>query len=685
MFVPYNNGTVENINGIDINIPPVGWVPDWYTGTGELIESPILFQEFEKSEQYWRRPFDIRQYDVARKKEKSIQATNAKYLDDSLEMMRRVEWQRRLNGIWMMINGEPVYITGLHYFYMTYWKLDDGYPSYRITDREFFLFWQYCVEDDDCMGMVEATKRRQGKTYRSGAVLFEPISRTKNKVGGIQSKNDTDAQINVYRNAVINPFKFVPDFFKPIYDEDKGANPKGELAFNKTFRKGDSVLDSAEEELNSVINYGSAKTHEYDGKKLYRYIGDECGKVKDIDVYERHRVVRFCLLVDDRIIGKALYTTTVEDRKYGGENFEVLWKASDQKNKINGRTESGLYKYFLPAHRAMNYDKYGVPDEKKNMDIIIATRKQLENNAKELAAEMRRNPLSENELFMTDSTKCPFNVLVLTDTLNYCRNLPGDSTELAIRGDLVWATKDVKAIWVPNNINGKWMMSYIPPEAHQNNVYDNGRDENRYEPLNDIRFTIGCDPVSHGIEAEHGGSNAAAVVFRKLDINHRPELSDNFTADYLFDPDDPEEFYEDMIIACFFFGCKIHIEKQKFDIFNHFKKRGYRKFVMDRPENTLGSDKVKQNFIDSPGTPASTSMIEFYIDRLKFHWAKKGRYCRLPRLLEDSLRFTYVTRTKHDLTVASGYAVVGAEAPIDVKADPIPISKFFDMAGRGGY
>jgi len=683
MFSPFAGGTIEKIQGLKIHIPPVGFVPDYYSWNGEIISTEILFSDRPKEEQHWRRPghhndlpFDLKSYNAARASEIKMQKANPDFKDEKLSIIKKIEWQRRLNGVWFMNNGTPTYLPGIAYFYLMHWRIDIGAPEYRITDREFWLFWQYIVEDPDSLGILEATLRRGGKSWKAGCIDYEYTSRTKNAQAGIQSKTDDDARKSVYAKIMYS-FKNLPDFFKPIFDEDKGANPKGELSFAKTIRKGDNVSDFFDTELNSVIDYRAASPMAYDGSKLHRYIADECGKLEKHDVYERHGIVKFCCQVGSDIIGKCVYTTTVEDKDKGGAGFEVLWNASDPAKKVaNNRTESGLYKFFMPADRAMNFDVYGYPDTKRNLKELLAKRKSYENNPKELAAYIRKEPLNENELFMTDSQKCPFNVMELTKVKEYCMNLTGDDVEdLEIQGDFIWDIVDEKAMFVPNEMSGKWFVNFLHIEAQQNRVSRNGFDENKYAPENDERFAIGCDPVNSGSEAVHGQSKAAAAVFRKYDMNHRENRSDTFIADYVFDPDDPSDFYEDMIIACHFFGCKIHIENQKFDIYNHFKRRGYKQFIMTRPENTTMD--IKKKIEGTLGTSASSSIIDLYITRLKTHIAKRGHALRGKRMIQDFLKFTYDTRGQRDLTVAAGFAILAAEAPYEPKADPTPIHKMW--------
>ena len=41
------------------------------------------------------------------------------------------EFRRREEGFWFMNNGKPTYITGTHYMYLQWSKIDVGAPDYR--------------------------------------------------------------------------------------------------------------------------------------------------------------------------------------------------------------------------------------------------------------------------------------------------------------------------------------------------------------------------------------------------------------------------------------------------------------------------------------------------------------------------------------------------------------------------
>lgn len=686
-FLPFKGGGKEFIQGLEIQIPPVGFVPDYYSGSGELIKSDILFADKKPRDQKWQRQLLPDWYDKKLRNEFIACQSNPEVRDDDLQQVRKLHWQRRLNGVWIMVNGNPVYLTGKHWFYMNWWPLDTGYPVFRENDRKQAYFWQYCVEDSNCGGMIEATKRKNGKTYRAGCYQFEYSSRIKESLMGIQSKTSNDARDQVYMFSIITPFKKLPDFFRPIYDTAQGALPKTELAFRHTSVKGkESRMQNFEGELNTIIDWRASDLKAYDGPKLKGgYIGDEVLKTTICNVYERHGVVKECCMEDGEFIAKMYYTSTVEkdeDKQSKKENdaAEKLWRDSNQDERVGGRTITGLFRYFTPSYETIYWDEYGYPLIEKAKEYYFVERKRLEGDPKALAGYIRRNPFTQEEMFMSDSDQCPFNVMALQDALRHCHNLPFDSIELEVRGDLIWKEKDKEAMWVPNNQNGKWYLSWIPDASQRNKVKDSGRDsDTRFSPLNDERFGFGCDPVSSGKEAEHGSSSAAAAIYRKFDI-HDEERSDTFVADYVFDPDNVEEFYEDMIIACFFFGCQMHCEKNKFDIFNYFKRRGYKEFMMARPGNTFaGVDKVGEQ---EAGTYASEPIIELYINRLKTFWATRAKSVRNKRIIEDALKFRYSTRGKRDLTVATGFTMLAVEKPYEPKYAPVDVLKIFKYQRR---
>jgi hypothetical protein len=644
MYRSHRYGTKQNINGIVVTVPPNGNV--YNILTNEWEKRDILKRSSKKENQYWERPLPPDNYESKRKKEIAAQKTNPEYYNPELQNYRNQEWDRRLNGFWFYNNGIATYVTGLHYFYLVHWKIDVGYPHFRITDLQFFYFLEYVVQDPNSLGMIEVTKRRQGKTMRAGAFLFELTSRSKNKNAGIQSKTYEDAKENVFAKGVVMPFKYLPDFFIPIYDTEKGQTPKGELRFFKTNKRGandDIFLEKIE--LESSITFKLADKFAYDGMKLHRYLADEAGKTKNVDVYDRHQVVQFCLQQEENIIGKALYTTTVEEMEDGGASFKQLWQASNQeKLDGNGRTKSGLYQYFMPAYRTLFYDQYGFADEEKAREYYTNARAALADDPRALASYIRKNPFTIEEAFFSEAESCLYDALAINkqmETIGWT-----DEKELYLRGEFMWdkAERDTRVVFKETS-NGKFLINKklnVFDDFSYNDIQEYGT---KKAPKNNAKFAMGVDPFDHSIITSKG-SDGACYVFRRYDA--ADELSETFLVEYLNRPDTAEIFYEDMIKLVHFFSCQALIEDQKIGLIKYFEARGYEKFLFRIPNS------IKYGISASQKTHQQIAeQTEIYINENLHKVVFKN-------LLQDWLLFDIKNTTKFDAAMSSGYTLIAA-------------------------
>ena len=406
MYNGIEGGNSIEIQGLNCNIPPEGYV--FNLATKKLESRGIYKRSNNPEDQYWERvPLPHWYKEIIKKEDlydKKRKEDDPAFYDEQLENYKKQEWDRRLNGHWFMNNGKATYLTGSHYMYLQWFQIDIGYPRFRIPDLEYFYFLQYVIEDPECMGMLEITKRRFGKTFRGGLFLYEYITRTRMTNGGIQSKTGMDAK-KVFAKAVISPFKKLPRFFRPEYDMSLGVTPKSEIRFQQTNVRGKKAEDNLDkEELGSMIDFQSADTIAYDGQKIHRYFSDEWAKTTEVNIYDRHEVIRYCLLDDEgRIIGKALYSSTVEklDTERNGiqDSARNLWKDSDQCNKQeNNRTPSGLYRFFMTADRAKNFDIFGFPDVEKTIKEILADRESVKHNLRSLTKRIKKEARTIEEV-----------------------------------------------------------------------------------------------------------------------------------------------------------------------------------------------------------------------------------------------------------------------------------------------
>ena len=673
MYDKIEGGSIIDIQGLKCNLPPEGYVFNIIT---KQIEFRGIYQKSElNTEQYWKRiPLPswymdtMKKWDEFDKKKKDDES---EFYNENLEEFKKQEWDRRLNGFWYMNNGKPLFLTGLHYLYLQWWPIDIGYPKFRMPDLEKFYFMDYCIQDPLCMGMLEVTKRRFGKSFVAGLFVSEYITRTKMTNGGIQSKTGSDAK-KFFAKTVVNPFRRLPKFFRPEYDMSLGVNPKSEMRFQKTNVRGKKAEESIDkDELGSVIDFQSADAVAYDGQKLHRYVADECGKTTEVNVYDRHEVVRYCLLDDEgQIIGKALYTTTVEKlttEKDGVQDaFKLLWEESNQdKRQDNGTTSSGLYRFFMSAKRTRNFDDFGFPDEDKTLDMILADRETVKNNPRALSARVRKEPLTIDEAFSTDSDKCIFNVMNIGARESYLKDNPVLKRHILFYRDI-----DQIVRW--RNITDKeedfhWVITQFPKQGEENkHVYD----IKTRKPSRTSDGAIAIDGYSNSQGGKYG-SKASAWIGRRYDLLN-PETTGKAIGHLYGRPQIKETLHEQVLLAAEFYGYQAWYEHNSDDYLSYFRDRGRVGYLGSYPMSTIDPSKreTAERHKGFPTTPFSLTKqtdvgimyFESHIDSIDFE-----------NLLEDAKKFDPNNRTDFDITVSFLMLIVCLMEPIQkqIKREPL--------------
>ena len=647
MYLPITGGKKLHIQGLDCWIPPVGKLQS--LKTGEFIDMPVEGTELKKDDQVFRFVEYPEDWENKLRKEARVQETMPDYIDTELENFRVREWTRRKYGYWFMLDGKATYITGLHYWYLNYYDIDtkSGHPDYRDPDRLELYFRQHCDEDPCSLGMMTVTRRRAGKTYKGGAWMLDRTSQNKKVNGGIQSKTRTDAQ-KVFRTAVVQQFKKLPEFFRPVYDTSGGHTPKSALEFFKPSLRGSKALEMKDvEELESSITFRDSGEFAFDGYKMFSYLVDEIFKTTECDVYKRWEVHKLCLLEMEEIVGKAWLTSTVEEIEGAIDDYITMWEESDPTAKRDplGRTQSGLSRYFIPAQDTWKFDKFGKCDSKKSLETINKIKDDLRGNQRKYTEFIHKNPTSIEEAFRSKADDCIYNSAKLYDHMDEL-SWGEDRYE---RGNLEWkdGTPDTEVVWNKNK-DGKFMMAWgfdDKPEQ-SNNITKRGH---AFIPNNVFKFVIGCDPYDHKRRDDGTFSKGAAVVYKRSDLAD-PDFGKSFVCAYLARPYNPKVFYEDMLMMSVFYGCRILFENNKPNMEFHFDDRGYSDFIMWLPgRSTAGIPGTG----DTPEEIAQVTSvyIEDHIKKVPFL-----------RLLKDWLRFKPEDTKKFDIAMAAGYALIADRA-----------------------
>ena len=662
---------IININGLKIALPKP--------------PAKVYKRSKSKTEQYWKATEvhkDLKRIQsIFQWHEAPIQFKN-KWVD-YIEQ----EFDRREEGFWFMNNGVSTYITGTHYMYLQWTKIDVGHPDFREANRLFYIFWEACKADKRSFGMCYLKIRRSGFSFMSSCEGVNTATITKDSRVGILSKTGADAK-KMFTDKIVPISNNYPFFFKPI--QDGMDKPKTELAYrvpaSKITKKNMyTVSENDLEGLDTTIDWKNTSDNSYDGEKLQLLLHDESGKwERPENILNNWRVTKTCLRLGSKIIGKCMMGSTSNALDKGGRNFKDLFEASDcLKRNQNGQTKSGLYNLFIPMEWNMEgfIDRYGMPVFKNPTEKIIGIDKEIisqgavdywKNEVDSLTSDpdalnefYRQFPRTESHAFRDESKQSLFNLTKIYQQIDY-----NDSLNIhhhVTQGSFYWkdGIQDSSVIWTPNK-RGRFFVTYTPKVVLQNNVIV--RSGKKY-PGNEHIGTFGCDSYDISGVVVGKGSNGALHGLTKFNMDDAP--SNEFFLEYIARPQTAEIFFEEVLMACVFYGMPILCENNKPRLLYHFKNRGYRGFCLNRPDKVYNKlSKTERELGGIPNTSedvkqSHASAIESYIEKhvgldLEGTYRDKddmgSMYFR--KTLEDWAKFDISNRTKFDASISSGLAIM---------------------------
>lgn len=664
-------GEIVNIGGLIIGLP--------------LSPIECYSRSDIKSEQYWQR----KELPSELSKIQSIFQWNEQPIDFKNKWVDYIESQFdfRENGYWFMNNGVKTYITGSHWMYLQWSSIDVGYPDYREANRIYWLFWEACRADPRSFGMVYLKIRRSGFSFMASSECVNVATLSRDSRIGILSKTGADAK-KMFTDKVVPINNKLPFFFKPVMDGmDK---PKTELAFrvpaSKITKKNMYNTENlGVDGLDTTIDWKNTEDNSYDGEKLLLLAHDESGKwTKPSNIKENWRITKTCLRLGSKIIGKCMMGSTSNALAKGGQNFKDIYEDSKiHTRNANGQTKSGLYNLFIPMEWNMEgfIDIYGMPVFRKPsepvrgadgglitngaIDYWEAEVESLKQDSDALNEFYRQFPRTESHAFRDESKQALFNLTKIYHQIDYNDSMI--KQHYITRGSFSWkdGVQDTEVIFSPDK-NGRFYISWVPAKHMQNNVHI--RNGIKY-PGNEHLGSFGCDPYDISAVVDGRGSNGSLHGLTKFHMDEAP--INEFFLEYIARPQTAEIFFEEVLMACVFYGMPILAENNKPRLLYHFKNRGYRGFCLNRPDKIYS--KLSKTEKELGGIPNSSedvkqahaAAIQSYIEKhigldLDGTYRSSDEMGTMPftRTLEDWAKFDINDRTKHDASISSGLAIM---------------------------
>ena len=657
-------GEIYEIQNLKIALPEPESI---YSRSKKKEEQRWEISELNKDLQRIKTIFDWKEY-PSEFKEKWFE-----YIDE--------EFKRREEGYWFYNKGTPTYITGTHYMYLQWSKIDVGKPDFREANRLFYIFWEACKADDRCYGMCYLKNRRSGFSFMASGETVNLATISSDSRYGILSKTGPDAK-KMFTDKVVPISVNYPFFFKPI--QDGMDRPKTELAYRVpasklTRRK--IELGTKEEELkglDTTIDWKNTGDNSYDGEKLKLLVHDESGKwERPNNILNNWRVTKTTLRLGSRIVGKCMMGSTSNALEKGGDNFKNLYYESDvTRRNRNGQTSSGLYSLFIPME--WNYegyiDMYGIPvfETPKTktfgpdgyqikigvIDYWDNEVDGLKNDQDSLNEFYRQFPRTEKHAFRDETKQSLFNLTKIYEQIDY--NEEVKMSGVVTKGSFQWrdGVKDTSVEFMPNK-SGRFKISWIPELQLQNKVIvKNGVKH----PGNEHVGAFGCDSYDISGTVDRLGSNGALHGVTKFSMENVP--TNRVFLEYVARPQTAEIFFEDVLMAIVFYGMPILCENNKPRLLYYLKRRGYRGYSMNRPDKVWNKLSVAEREIG--GIPNSSedikqahaAAIESYIETYIGQKGDNFGDMYFQRTLEDWAKFDINNRTKYDASISSGLALM---------------------------
>ena len=271
----------------------------------------------------------------------------------------------------------------------------------------------------------------------------------------------------------------------------------------------------------------------------------------------------------------------------------------------------------------------------------------------------RQFPRTEEHAFRDETKNSLFNLAKIYEQIDYNDDLR--NTNVITTGNFQWVNgiKDTKVVFMPTP-QGRFKVSWIPSAHMQNKqIVKNGV---KY-PGNEHVGAFGCDSYDISGTTDGKGSKGALHGLTKFSMEDAPPST--FFLEYIARPQTAEIFFEDVLMACVFYGMPILAENNKPRLLYHFKRRGYRGYSMNRPDRLWNKLSVTEKEIG--GVPNSSedmkqahaAAIEMYVDKY-VGLNENGEYGSMyfNDTLNDWSKFNINNRTKYDASISSGLAIM---------------------------
>lgn len=517
----------------------------------------------------------------------------------------------------------------------------------------------------------------------------------------IQAMNEDQAVNKIFVKQIQTPITKLPFFFRPHY-RGKIDALKGLRFQYDGVMLGLSLAGVVAEQMECFITPMTSNEKAADGEAEIAFVyRDEPAKKADVGAKDQdipswwYNTMKPAIERGDNIRGMCVMPSTVGNMDTGGgaQFLNICNDSHFTRRNNNGVTTSGLINFFLAGHYAVEgfIDIYGKsiiddPDEpvltNEGKFVTIGSKTWIKNKSDDferagqwdkLVQHQQNFPTTWRDAFSTVPKEMGMPIDKMRKRIKDTKFL---RVPLTVRVNFKWANGVFGSdVYVEDDPNGDWVMSYLPPEEHRNRKTvvtpemgyvapkDNGR---IFAPESSVsnKFFLCCDPVKFHKRNTSGNkkSKPSAAMFYKQDSmvdtikgEWKPReqwISNDWTMYYLKEINDKEEYHEQWLMACIFHGAYLYPEWPDAEaIVEYFREKGFDGYLL----KDMGADNKIENRCGVWATPTT---INDMISDVMSYFENNVMYCKIWQIIEEWTQMRGADDlTHHDLCAATGWCM----------------------------
>lgn len=551
-------------------------------------DTDIWFYDAKPKDQYWKTEHSKSKWLNPDGSIKNVKKMVEKDRIEYIEYFRYI-WA---NGLWIMLQGEPKWLSPLHAEHLLFNTYNSGKLMYFDDERFIFYFIDLTEKATECEGRCWVKPRRaKMTTIMCSLVQRKMLSDFSNYVT-LQSDTLDKAQKS-YMNPIIDCYTRRPEWMREKYYAPNGKKPRKSLELTSNM-----IQEEGDEWLGGKINIFPTIPKATDGLEAIECVIDEFSKFEDSSPYEIFEVNRK-VIQNFRKQGRIDCLSSSGDSKDAVKAtmdwHKLIANSNPLKKDKFGKTISGLWKYFISAIHSQYVpkeftNKFGIVDKEKAEEWIWNEIRKYPEGTKEYIYALYKLPLKEEHALLSSAISNLFHKVRISARLTELEAMLPDQRPY-VRG-ILKEYQDGK-VYFEADVTGLWLWAVHPYWSVEKNIDTRNRFKKSsqgvfFPPINP-EGVIGYDPVNYPKENIKSSNFSQACLFIRKKFDYfNSDVSNAVMAMYLGRPDDPHDVNKEAMKACKYTGFECNHERSVSHVYEDFRDSNMLPFLMKGEDGHYG-------------------------------------------------------------------------------------------------